>query len=335
MKKFIINGIIFILPVILLINLPKLVPFTFHDDLNRKMNTFIDENDLPDIIIGGDSRAERQLIPQIFKKRLDLKTVNIAVNSGDVTMLYNALKKKKLLDDKFTLIISVSSIETNDNVINEWGIPHAELANIPFIDNMKLFGDYYFNVLHERIRLMFKEFIKFNAVLSENDDRVENEGFMGIKGDITKWDFKNIDINQDTLKVGWYLNAENNGSRKEVFKKMIGKYSQTDMNIILFQPPISPSWYNYTKDTYIDSIELDHSEFLKDIADSNDNISFIDFYTNYSSVYNDSMFYNSVHFNIGGAEIFSNMLIDSLMSRNLVNIDSTDNTGPLEWEYLE
>ena len=90
------------------------------------------------------------------------------------------------------------------------------------------------------------------------------------------------------------------------------------MNVIIFQPPISPSWLERTRNTYIDSIELDHSKFLKNISVKYDNISFVDFYTNQSSVYHDSMYYNSMHFNYKGAEIFTNTLLDSITLRNLL-----------------
>ncbi len=48
-------------------------------------------------------------------------------------------------------------------------------------------------------------------------------------------------------------------------------------------------------------------------------ISFIDFYTNQSTAYHDSMYYNSVHFNYKGAEIFTNTLQDSLILRKILN----------------
>src|SRR5210317_1675680 len=99
MKKFALKMFIFLIPLIVIINLPKIIPITFHEDLNRKINTFINKENIPDIIIAGDSRAERHLIPSIFEERLQKSTVNIAVNSGDITMLYNALKKNKFLNN--------------------------------------------------------------------------------------------------------------------------------------------------------------------------------------------------------------------------------------------
>jgi hypothetical protein len=322
MKRFILNTIIFIVPILLLINLPKLIPLTFHEDLNRKINTLIEQENLPDIIIGGDSRAERHLKPLIFEDRLGLSTVNIAVNSGDISMLYSALKKHDLINKNGTLIISVSSIEMNDQVINKWGIPHSAVSHISFFDNIRLFNEHYLNMLHERLRLIFDELFdrKSKLVMHDHDSRIVTKGFLGIKGDISEWDFKTVDLSDDTLKVGWYINAIHNGVRKELFNEIIKKMSKTEMNIILFQPPTSPSWYNYIKNTYIDSIELDHSQYLKNISAKYSNISFIDFYTNFNTVYDDSMFYNSIHFNYKGAELFTNMFIDSLIVKDLIEV---------------
>ena len=48
-------------------------------------------------------------------------------------------------------------------------------------------------------------------------------------------------------------------------------------------------------------------------------ISFIDFYTNQCTAYHDSMYYNSVQLNYQGADIFTNILRDSLILRKILN----------------
>lgn len=320
MQKFIIKLLIFSIPIIVLYNIPKIKNYSFHNDINKKINSLIKNNTEPMIIIGGDSRTERQIIPSIIEDRFGLKTVNIGVNAGDIAILYNALMNHGITNPNNTLIISVSSIEVNDNVIDKWGIPHAYVTYISTFNNIKLFGDRYLNMIHERILLTLRELFKIeaNMELNSSDNRLETKGFLAITGDISKYNFQEIDIYADTLKVGWYKNAKHDGVRKEVFTKLIGKIADTDMNVILFQPPVSPAWLKRTKNTYIDSIELDHSKFLKGISAQYNNISFIDFYTNQSTVYHDSMFYNSVHFNYQGAEIFTNALLDSLIFRKLL-----------------
>jgi len=320
MQKFIIKLFIFSIPLIVSYNIPKITHYSFHNDIDKKINSLIESNIEPMIIIGGDSRAERQIIPRILEKRFKFKTVNIGVNSGDIAILYSALKNHGLTNPNNTLIISVSSIEVNDSVIDKWGIPHAYVTYISTFDCIKLFGNRYLNMMHERILLIFDELFKnkANVKMDPPDSRLETNGFLGISGDISSYNFQEIDIFADTLKIGWYLNAKYDGIRKDVFTKLIIKIADTDMNVILFQPPVSPAWLMRTKNTYIDSAELDHSKFLKNISAQYDNISFIDFYTNQSVVFYDSMYYNSVHFNYKGAEIFTNTLIDSLIFKNLL-----------------
>lgn len=320
MQKFIIKIVIFIIPFIVIMNIPKFKHYTFHTDIKKKINSLIDDSNKPMIIACGDSRAERQIIPRILEKRFKFKTVNIGVNSGDIAILYSALKNHGLTNPNNTLIISVSSIEVNDSVIDKWGIPHAYVTYISTFDCIKLFGSRYLNMMHERILLIFDELFKnkANVKMDPSDSRLETNGFLGISGDISSYNFQEIDIFADTLRIGWYLNAKYGGIRKDVFTKLITKIADTDMNIILFQPPVSPAWLMRTKNTYIDSAELDHSKFLKNISAQYDNISFIDFYTNQSIVFHDSMYYNSVHFNYKGAEIFTNALIDSILYRSLI-----------------
>lgn len=322
MTKFITKLFIFLIPIIIIYNIPKFTHYTFHTDIKKKINSLIDDRNEPMIIACGDSRAERQVIPDIIEQRLGIKSVNIGVTGGDIAVLYNALKQHKLINPQHTLIISISSIETNDSVVDKWGIPHAYVTYFSTIDNLKLFGGIrYLNMMHERLRLILKELfqVERNTKLASSNDRLYNDGFWGVAGDVSNFNFDEIDINTNTLKTSWYLDSNHNGVRKEIFGKLINKIADTEMNIIIFQPPVSPGWLKRTKNTFIDSIEIDHSNLLKNVSNKYSNVSFIDFYTNQSTTFHDSMFYNSIHYNFKGAEIFTSALLDSIISRNLLN----------------
>ncbi|MFC1527274.1 hypothetical protein ACFL3O_00615 [Candidatus Neomarinimicrobiota bacterium] len=321
MQKFIIKLIIFSIPIIILYNVPKFAHYSFNSEIDKKINSLIENVNEPMIIVGGDSRAERQIIPSILESRLGIETVNIGINAGDITILYNALMAHNIVNKNNSLIISISSVETNDSVVDKWGIPHACVTNISTYDNIKLFGYRYLNMMHERMRLILIELFKIhkNIKLESSDRRLLTKGFWGIGKDSTNINFKEIDVLADTSKVVWYLQSKHDGIRQDVFKKMIKKIADTDMNVIVYNPPVSPSWLERTTDTYIDSIEINHSKFLKGISAKYDNISFIDFYTNKNNTFDNNMFYNSTHFDFAGAEIFTNVLLDSLILRKLIN----------------
>ncbi|MCJ7801369.1 MAG: hypothetical protein MUP82_03310 [Candidatus Marinimicrobia bacterium] len=280
----------------------------------------IENKNEPMIIIGGDSRAEEQIISSILERHIGIKTVNIGISAGDIAILYNALMVHDLVNKNNSLIISISSTEANDNIIYEWSISQAYVTYISTIDNIKLFGKSYLNMMHERLKLILKELLKLEVghALSPSDRRIETDGFVAVSGDISKFDFQKVDIYNDTSKVFWYLDSKHDGIRKEVLNKMLEKIADTGMNVILIQSPVTPSWLERTKNTYIDSIELNHSKYLKSISSNYNNISFIDFYTNQSDVFYDSMYYNNVHFNYKGAETFTKALLDSLIIRNLL-----------------
>ncbi len=294
--------------------------YIFKDEIKAKINMFVTDFNEPMIIIGGDSRSERQIIPKIMEDRLGISSINIGVSAGDIGSYYNALYQYNLINKDILAIITVSSIELNDNVVGQWGIPHAYLTYMSLYDNIKLFGWDFPSMMHERFRFIFEEIFthRLNYALNASDSRIKTKGFLGISGDITNWEFDEINLKADTLKVGWYLNSNHNGACKRTFDKIIKKIANSEMNVVLIQPPVSPSWYQYTSETYIDSIELNHSKYLRSVAAKYDNISFIDFYTNLNHVFKDSMYYNSVHFNSGGAEIYTNALLDSLISYNLI-----------------
>ncbi|MCJ7801626.1 MAG: hypothetical protein MUP82_04635, partial [Candidatus Marinimicrobia bacterium] len=276
MKKFFFKIIIFVVPFFVILNIPKITHYIFKDEIKAKINMFVTDFNEPMIIIGGDSRAERQIIPKIIEERFGISTINIGVSAGDIGSYYNALYEYDLINKDVLGIISVSSIEINDNVVGKWGIPHAYVTYISLFDNIKLFGWGFPSMMLERFRLIFEEIFtnRLNYVLNDSDSRIETKGFLGISGDITRWEFDEINLKADTLKVGWYLNSNHNGACKRTFNKIIKKIASSDMNIVLIQPPVSPSWYQYTSGTFIDSIELDHSKYLKYIASKYDNISF-------------------------------------------------------------
>ncbi len=320
MQKFFFKMIIFLVPFLVIIYIPKVTHYIFKDEIKAKINMFVTDVEEPMIIVGGDSRAERQIIPKIVNDRLGVKAINIGASAGDIGSFYNALIEYDMISDNKLVIVSVSSIEINDNVVGKWGIPHAYITYMSFFDNIKLFGWEYPSMMLERFRLTLDEIFtnKSSYTLNIYDSRIETKGFLGITGDITDWEFDEINIKEDTLKVGWYLNSNHDGVCKITFNKIIKKIAQTELNLVLIQPPVSPSWYKHTRGTYIDSIELNHSKYLKSISSNYDNISFLDFYTNQSDIFHDSMFYNSVHLNSGGAEIFTNALLDSLIINNLI-----------------
>jgi len=321
MNKFFIKLFIFLIPIILVYNIPKFTHYTFNTDIKRKINSLVEKSNEHMIIVCGDSRAERQIIPDIIEKRLEIKSINIGVSGGDLAILFNALKQHDLINLQNPLIISISSIEINDNIVDKWGIPHAYVTYFSTFDNIKLFGIRYLNMMHERLGLIFKEMFKIEkeAKLSLSDRRLHNKGFWGVTGDISTFNFDEVDIFTNTLKTPWYLNSNHEGVKKRIFEGLISKIADLGMDIIIFQPPVSPGWLKRTKNTYIDSIELDHSNLLKNVSNKYDNVSFIDFYTNQSTTFHDSMFFNSTHYNSHGAEIFTNALLDSIISRNLLN----------------
>ena len=320
MKKFIFKLIIFVLPFLVFINLPKIKNYVFNDEICAKINTFVSNFNEPMIIVGGDSRAERQIIPKIMAEKLGISTINIGVSAGDIASFYNSLYKYNLLHKDVIAIISVSSVELNDSFINKWGIPQAYVSYMTLWDRINIFRESYLSVLHERFLLIINEIFtkKSSLVLNHNDSRIKTRGFLGVSGDVSQWDLSKIHNLQDDLEREWYFNSIYNGVSKRTFSKIIKKIADTNMNIVIFQPPVSLSWYKHIEGTYIDSIELNHSKYLKSISSKYDNISFIDFYTTQSTVYHDSMFDNSIHLNYKGAKIFTNTLLDSLIYNNFV-----------------
>ena len=320
MQKFIIKLFVFLIPFVILYNLPKATHYIFNTELISKINTFTDDVNEPMIIVGGDSRAERQIIPKIMEERLGIKTINIAVSAGDVFILYNGLKKNNLADQEDILIISVSSWQINNNTVDLWGIPHTNITHMSFIDDIEIFGVEYLQILHSRLKNTLCELfgISSNMTLTQSDKRTSTNGFLGIEGKINKAFIDTFDIDMDHQHLDWYHGSKHNGIRKIVFENTLKKIAELGLSTIIYQPPFAPCWVERTKDTYIDSLESDFSLLLKNISDQYINMYYINYYLDQDNNFQDEMFYNFNHCNAIGAEIFTNSIIDSILYKNLI-----------------
>lgn len=321
MSKFFIKLFLFLLPVLIFMALPRFTKFIMDSDLEAKINTFLPDGNDVEIIIAGDSRAERQLIPNIFEKETKKMTVNIAKDVGDVMSLLYSNNKYNFIDSNKIFIIGVSSLLINDGSYRNWFMSQASMTEIGLLKRILLFkGDYPENWYH-RMSLIWDDLIfeKSDKKLSPNDIRLNNKGYYPIDKSLEIDKMYEIDLSPITTEHLWYRDPKNNGIRRKVFEKSIEQISKTEASVVLIQSPMAPSWRDMVDEKFMHQMELDFSRLLNKIENLYDNIWTIDFYLEQSELFTDELFYNATHLNKKGAEIFTISVIDSIISLGLLN----------------
>lgn len=124
MKKFLLKIFSFFLVLFTFLNLTIIISDYILDDVHLdtsmeiKIKMLNIDTTKTNIIIAGDSRAERQLIPKIIKSKTGINTINIAVSGGDlVSTIYSI--KKFFSNSDLIFVISASSWQINDGAIDQ------------------------------------------------------------------------------------------------------------------------------------------------------------------------------------------------------------------------
>ena len=140
---------------------------------------------------------------------------------------------------------------------------------------------------------------------------------------------KNLDINENIMKGlllrhPWYKKPKTEGFRYKLFEQsLIELNNLRNGKIIIYQPPVSPSFKNYIKknNEIAHYIELDYSNKIKNIINKYNlnNLVFFDFYNNPISDLNDIHFYDIQHLNISGAKIFTKFISKVILDK-FINI---------------
>jgi len=270
-----------------------------------KVNSLVHKVALPNIIICGDSRAERQVIPSVLSEKLNGEAINIATSGGSLSTSVNSITSNGLDNNNEIIIMSLSFPNINDNEIPEGGFHLASLVNMSLVEKIKILKMSYFPYLGSLIGNRMLELVSSKFTLDE--PRLSNNGFLPCEGVIDT-----LNSEKDPNEHLWYKNAKINGIKSKLFVQTLDKLSDSNAQIIIFNPPVAPLWYTNFKGTSLDYYEKQYSQFLFELTKKYKNIHFIDFYNHPIPSLTNQMFYNYMHLNKEGASIFSKALADSI-----------------------
>ena len=321
MIKFILKACIFCFPLFVFMAIPSITKYIMDADLEAKINTFLFKGNTVEIVIAGDSRAERQLIPSIFETQHNLETVNIAKDVGDIISLVYAEKKYGFADSSKVFVMCLSSLLTNDGSYKNWFMSQPSITEIGLLNQFLLFKSDYIENWYRRIGLIWDDFIndKRGIKINKEDIRLKYSGYLPVNEKLNIDKFYINNLNPKTTEHLWYRRPNNNGIRKSVFEKSVEQFLKTGVKIVMIQSPMAPAWRSYVGENYMHKLEIEHCKFLIELAAQYKNIWAIDFYTEQPDIFTDDLFYNATHLNHTGAIVFTEAVIDSLRSKGIID----------------
>lgn len=312
MKKFILTLLYFCLPVIILS-----IPFDYLlSNKLKELNNFAHGENLvwndilggrinKDLVIYGSSRAWVHINPMLIEKKLGLTAYNLGVNG--LSYRHQELRHKLFLaynqKPKFILYsVDINTLIKQNNLYNsiqflpymmynstiyDYTINYNAFKNIDYIIPLiRYYGQ------RESLKSAFSA-----AILGDNQKLVRINGFMGQKREwnndlaVAKKNIENytVEIDKNTLNE---------------FSQFLENAKFNKIRVVLIYSP------EYIQGQKFISNRQDVVNVFENLA-SKYNIPFLD-YSGDNISFKRKNFYNSLHLNSDGAEIFTLKLIDDL-----------------------
>lgn len=262
-----------------------------------------------EIIIAGDSRAERQVIPAVIREQTGKKAISIATAACDLITLANAAERYHLFEGNKTLIVSASVFQLNDGAVETGYLSPACLYNMTLWEKFRVHRHVTDRLLRDLTRTALKRG-KEGKPDQLTEDRLKSLGFNGIIGTLV------LPVTMNMHKHPWYRAPEMSGARRRIFAEALGRLSAGFGRVILYAPPVSPAWQELTAGTFVDRIERDYLEIMRQEASRHPNVIFVDFYSAPDPQLGNAQYYDVQHLNIEGAARFSVMLGNLIVSRS-------------------
>jgi hypothetical protein len=278
----------------------------------------IDPGRVPDVIIAGDSRAQRQVIPAVIEKELGVDAVNIAVAGGELVSVAKVVRQCALSEKRPLLIISVTLFQINDGAIDHDTISMDCLLSMPWIDQVVLFRQKLPEMAYRKIGL-YKRCLAARCGLAPTKIKPFTEdGFMGIDGTL---DTSGMSGHVGQIKHPWYENLCLEGRKWRVFQAALRDIAGSGAEVLLFNGPSSPAWQQLSRDTFMDAAEQQYSQMLTREVAQYPNVHFINFHSGWNDDFPNPMFYDIQHLNRTGAARFSAILCDQIKRLDLLHRD--------------
>lgn len=310
MKKFSLRSLQFLAyPVLIFLGLNFCINIVAEErPLNKMMSTKISK--LPvkqgklNIVIAGDSRAERQLIPKVIQEETGIPAINIAISNGELVTSLNAIKEH-YNDKNFIYVLSISSFQINDGATSPGYLSEKAFQKASLYEKWYLYknnGVGFIKIYGKLLDQIYHEI--FNKVSYYDKNSLANQGFLGIDGYFKPF-VSQKEITNYIHKHRHYENLSNNNIRWRIFKESVEKLSHLKGKTLLINPPLSAYGKEITENTVIEKAEVEYAKKVKKLSKEYENIEFLDLYNEDKMALDDSLYYDFYHLNKKGAKIYS------------------------------
>ena len=260
------------------------------------------------IIIAGDSRAERQIIPEIFEETINCNAVNIATSSNDlITSIFSIKQHLKNSNIKAFVILSASSFQINDGAIDDGYLTDHSFSMLTIYEKLHIYKSNLSN-LKRITKRSINNLLSKKRKQTIKPSKIEFKGFLPVDKTLTEVK----DGNSYLESHPWYKNININGSRTRLLKQAIDSMGKMKIHFVIIQPPISPNFRDIINNTDVEKMESNYSDLLSTYVKNYPNIDFFDFYNNDIESSDNSLYYDPQHLNANGAKVFTKYLINEL-----------------------
>ena len=281
----------------------------FSDIKNKFKN--INADDSIKVFIGGDSRAERQIIPEILNDKFGgVGVKNLACGACEITRFKNFFENTNFSTTNKILILSTSIFQVNESI--NYFDPWYSLSSFNSLNVFQKYNSFSFKnylifsieshkfLVKEKLKYFLKEYLKY----SYSKVPYNENGFRPVKGFLDKK--KEININMNPL----YSDIHMEGIRWLKFTESIYFFSNNFKKTYILIPPPSKYWKKIIIGTFIDKLNQNFIRKTKNYIKSKDlkNIVLIDFYNDPNIDLLDIHFYDMQHTNSEGAKVFTKYL---------------------------
>lgn len=275
---------------------------------------FVSKIDQAEIIICGDSRADRQLDPSVIYSQTHLNTLNIATSSGELYTFSKNLVESRISNK--IIIISASFFQINDGAIDFGYFDLGSYKDLSFPERVRMYYSRPSEFLLMQARLVQKslDYHSTEEGFGGNYQRKINEDFdrrpcSGFKID-KKW-FRNHP---------WYKSPRTDGARRKLLVK--GLYNLSTLKnckILIYNGPVSKVFSDLAKSNGIYELEKGYDNFME--AECKKNGIFYHSFLQDTSIRESNLYYDPQHLCADGAALFSSEIVKVLKDDKIIADD--------------
>jgi hypothetical protein len=304
-KIFIIIFLALIIPLILLFGIPPLIA-----PKNNLPDNFVESFKKSEIIIAGDSRADRQIDPSIIYVKTKLNTINISSTGWDIYALSKTLLCAQI--ENKILIISASFFQINDGSIDNGYFSLDAFIDLNLFEKISLY--------QKRFNELF--FLQFSLFKNSTTSGGQINNFGNYKRKVNvEFDAQQCELfeisNSWFDNHPWYKKPKTTGIKKKLLLKALDNLQKLKhCKILIYNGPVSNEFIKNGEKKGILKLENEYNDFMSSVCKKR-GIAFHSFLGD-TSLMNSNLYQDPQHLCKNGVPLFSNKIAEMLFELNYV-----------------